>query len=124
MVSIDMYQNNDQSGSTKSNGLPNDYPSKENSDTARTGVRVDRARWNAVGQSRSGDTCSPWIRAAKLPELFCSWDLAYRCTRSGWLKPVLRGKRRTIYRLADVLHCLLRIEAGELPSARPKRAGR
>lgn len=67
---------------------------------------------------------SPWIRAAKLPELFCSWDLAYRCTRSGWLKPIIQGKRRTIYRLADVLRCMQRIEAGEVPSARPKRVGR
>jgi hypothetical protein len=63
----------------------------------------------------------PWIRAAQLPGLFCSWDLAYRCTRSGWLKPIVQGKRRTIYRLADVLNCMRRIEAGELPSARPKR---
>ena len=64
---------------------------------------------------------SPWVRAAELPGLFCSWDLAYRCTRSGWLKPIIRGKRRTIYRLADVLTCLRRIESGELPSARPSR---
>jgi hypothetical protein len=59
-----------------------------------------------------------WVRAAQLPELFCSWDLAYRCTRSGWLRPIVRGKRRTIYRLADVLTCMRRIEAGELPLPR------
>jgi len=64
----------------------------------------------------------PWVRAAQLPELFCSWDLAYRCTRSGWLKPILQGKRRAIYRLVDVLQCMQRIESGELPPARPKRA--
>ena len=62
-----------------------------------------------------------WIRAADLAELFCSWDLAYRCTNAGWLKPVVQGKRRTIYRLADALDCMRRIEAGELPPARPKR---
>jgi hypothetical protein len=67
---------------------------------------------------------SPWVRAAHLPELFCSWDLAYRCAKGGWIKPVLQGKRRTIYRLADVLRCLRRIEAGELPAARPKRIAR
>ena len=65
---------------------------------------------------------SPWVRAAQLPELFCSWDLAYRCTKSGWLKPILQGKRRTIYRLADVLSCLQRIEAGELPLPRRNHA--
>lgn len=62
-----------------------------------------------------------WIRAADLAELFCSWDLAYRCTNAGWLKPVVQGKRRTIYRLSDALVCMRRIEAGELPPARPKR---
>jgi hypothetical protein len=60
----------------------------------------------------------PWIRAGLLPELFCSWDLAYRCTQSGWLKPIVQGKRRTIYRLEDVLACMRRIEAGELPQRR------
>ena len=62
----------------------------------------------------------PWVRAGQLPDLFCSWDLAYRCTSNGWLKPIVKGKRRTIYRLADVLDCMRRIEAGELPSARAK----
>ena len=70
------------------------------------------------------DHASPWVRAAQLPELFCSWDLAYRCTRSGWLKPIIQGKRRTIYRLADVLSCMRRIEDGELPIARRKGAVR
>jgi hypothetical protein len=65
---------------------------------------------------------SPWVRAAQLPELFCSWDLAYRCTRGGWLRPIVQGKRRTIYRLADVLACMQRIEAGELPLPRRNKA--
>ena len=65
---------------------------------------------------------SPWVRAAQLPELFCSWDLAYRCTKGGWLRPIVQGKRRTIYRLADVLACMQRIEAGELPLPRRNKA--
>ena len=66
-------------------------------------------------------SCSPWLRASELPEYFRSVDLAKRCTGGGWLNPVLQGKRRTIYRLADVLVCLRRIEAGELPPARRRR---
>jgi hypothetical protein len=62
-----------------------------------------------------------WIRAAQLPQLFCSWDLAYRCIKGGWLKPIVKGKRRTIYRLADVLKCMQRIEEGEVPPARTRR---
>jgi hypothetical protein len=65
---------------------------------------------------------SPWVRASQLPELFCSWDLAYRCTKGGWLRPIVQGKRRTIYRLADVLACIQRIEAGELPLPRRNKA--
>jgi len=65
---------------------------------------------------------SPWIRASQLPKLFCSWDLAYRCTKGGWLKPIVQGKRRTIYRLADVLACMQRIESGELPLPRRNKA--
>jgi hypothetical protein len=69
-------------------------------------------------------TRGPWVRAAQLPELFCSWDLAYRCTKGGWLRPIVQGKRRTIYRLADVLACMQRIEAGELPLPRRNREAR
>jgi hypothetical protein len=64
----------------------------------------------------------PWVRAAQLPELFCSWDLAYRCTKGGWLRPIVQGKRRTIYRLADVFACMQRIEAGEVPLPRRNKA--
>jgi hypothetical protein len=72
---------------------------------------------NALVQCMRG----PWVRASQLPDLFCSWDLAYRCTRSGWLRPIVQGKRRTIYRLGDVLACMQRIEAGELPLPRRNR---
>lgn len=59
-----------------------------------------------------------WVRASNLREFFCSSDLAYRCTKAGWLIPVIKGKRRTIYRVADVIACMERIEAGELPPPR------
>jgi hypothetical protein len=59
-----------------------------------------------------------WIRAGQLPEIFCSWDLAYRCTLAGWLKPVIKGRRR----FEDVVNGTRRIEAAELPqSRRPSR---
>src|SRR6187401_828196 len=78
---------------------------------------------NRPGLVEVGDTSNLglWVRAAQLPHFFCSSDLAYRCTRSGWLKPIIKGKRRTIYRLSDVLSCMRRIEKGELPPARSKK---
>jgi hypothetical protein len=63
-----------------------------------------------------------WVRASQLPALFCSWDLAYRCTKGGWLRPIVKRKRRTIYRLADVLACMKRIESGEFPLPRRDKA--
>jgi len=83
-------------------------------------VTVSAAR--ASGQTSQAkirdSSIGPWVRAAALPEWFCSWDLAYRCTKAGWLRPVLQGKRRTIYRITDVLACIQRIEAGEMPASR------
>jgi hypothetical protein len=69
-----------------------------------------------------GKLKSYWVRAAQLPEIFCSWDLAYRCTLAGWLKPIIQGNRRTIYRIEDVINCMRRIEAGELPPSRSRKS--
>jgi len=44
--------------------------------------------------------------------------MGFNCTKDGWLKPIVQGKRRTIYRMADILTCMRRIEAGELPLPR------
>jgi hypothetical protein len=94
---------------------------------AKSTKLTDHAEINKTPLTTSNDLktvslASPWVHAAQLPELFCSWDLAYRCTKGGWLKPIVQGKRRTIYRLADVLTCMQRIEAGELPLSRRNKA--
>ena len=81
-------------------------------------AELGEAPFISSGVLKTVSPVGPWVRAAQLPELFCSWDLAYRCTRCGWLRPIVQGKRRTIYRLADVLACMQRIEAGELPLPR------
>lgn len=62
----------------------------------------------------------PWARASQLPRLFASWDLALRARQAGWITPIVRGHSRAIYRLADVLACLRRIEAGEVVPPRRK----
>jgi hypothetical protein len=110
MVSKDMYQAKDNCGSIKSQDLASERVSDANRD------KTFSASWLAANSS-----VETWVRAANLVDLFCSWDLAYRCVSGGWLKPIMRGKRRTIYRLADVLSCMKRIEAGEVPPSRPKK---
>lgn len=122
-----MYGINDQNGRSKCEGAR--YGSLTSDSTPQSCEVVSTVP--AIG-SHSADQSqvemlvqrfrSPWIRAAQLPELFCSWDLAYRCTRGDWLRPIVQGKRRTIYRLADVLICMRRIEAGELPLPRRNKA--
>jgi hypothetical protein len=112
-VSEQMYDGQSDFGSTKFNSLGDDIPDAAQGSLAPAMIDTDAL----IRQVRG-----PWVRAAQLPELFCSWDLAYRCTRGGWLRPIVQGKRRTIYRLADVLVCMQRIEAGELPLPRRNKA--
>jgi hypothetical protein len=122
MVSINMYDQNDRKESAKSRIRTRDSAAtnkggdvtSEASSVVQLTTQVGHNKIETVLHRNHG----PWVRAAQLPKLFCSWDLAYRCTRCGWLRPVVQGKRRTIYRLADVLACLQRIEAGELPLPR------
>ena len=85
-------------------------------------AEVEKTCLTTSSNSKTINNPNPWVRAAQLPELFCSWDLAYRCTRGDWLRPIVQGKRRMIYRLADVLTCMRRIEAGELPLPRRNKA--
>ena len=90
-------------------------------DLAPASPEGDSPAANVNNIPRIGDIRGPWVRAGQLSDLFSSWDLAFRCTQSGWLKPIIKGKRRTIYRLSDVLSCMRRIENGELPPARSKK---
>jgi len=121
-----MYDLEDEKESAKCKGRMQDCGTTGNAPLARSEGSFAAQPRVAVGENdieimvyRNG---GPWVRAGGLPELFCSWDLAYRCIKSGWLKPIVKGKRRTIYRLADVLACMQRIEAGELPLPRRNKA--
>ena len=121
-----MYNLEDEKESGKCRGRPRDCGTKGNAPPARSEASSAAQPLVEVGQNDIAMMIQhhrgPWVRAAQLPDLFCSWDLAYRCTRSGWLRPVVQGKRRTIYRLADVLTCMRRIEAGKLPMPRRNKA--
>lgn len=128
MVSVEMYDLEDKKESGKCSGRSQDRGTTGNappacgeaSSEARSLVESGQDDIGMLVQNQRG----PWVRAAQLPALFCSSDLAYRCTKAGWLKPIVQGKRRTIYRLADVLTCLRRIEAGELPLPRGSKVAR
>jgi hypothetical protein len=124
MVSISVYTINERNGRVNSDQSVQEDDAVGNEGSGLMCAQVSSARARAADGQRYGSTpevARRWVRAAELPSWFCSWDLAYRCTAGGWLKPIIQGKRRTIYRLADVLRCLRRIEAGEMP---PRRSGR
>jgi hypothetical protein len=48
-----------------------------------------------------------------------SKSLYERCVRAGWLTPVVRQHKLTLYRHEDVARCWARIVKGELPAAEP-----
>jgi hypothetical protein len=57
---------------------------------------------------------SPLIRSKDARIMIGGRGLLDRCEKAGWLKPVQRGKRMTLYRRKDILAALQRIEWGEL----------
>lgn len=125
MFSVDMYDQNERKESGKCRIQPHESAATSKRDDAPSAVSSVAQPTIQVGhkiETVFHRNHGPWVRATQLPELFCSWDLAYRCTRCGWLRPIVQGKRRTIYRLADVLACMRRIEAGELPLPRRNKA--
>lgn len=126
IVTVNMYDLEDEKESGKCGGRLHDRKTKGNAPAAGTRASNATQPLVAVGQNDIEMMVQhypgPWVRASQLPSLFCSWDLAHRCTKCGWLRPIVQGKRRTIYRLADVLACMQRIETGELPLPRRNKA--
>lgn len=56
-----------------------------------------------------------YIRANELPSAFASPWVAKRVIRAGWITPVVKGKRFTIYLRVDVEAAQVRMERGEMP---------
>lgn len=57
---------------------------------------------------------SPFVRCKDARIMLGGRSILERCERAGWLTPVRRGKRMTLYRHKDVLAALQRVEWGEL----------
>ena len=50
-----------------------------------------------------------------------SQKLLAECVAAGWIKPVVKRHKLTLYDRADIAKCWTRILAGELPSVGPRR---
>lgn len=58
---------------------------------------------------------SPFVRCMEARAMIGGRSLLERAERAGWIKPVCRGKRMTLFKRQDVEACIARIGWGELP---------
>jgi hypothetical protein len=57
----------------------------------------------------------PFVRCKDARVMLGGRSILERCERAGWLKPVRRGKRLTLFKRDDIEAAQLRISSGELP---------
>jgi len=77
-----------------------------------------RLKGRAVVRHRKQKASSieePFIRAMEARKMIGGRGLLERAERAGWIKPVCRGKRMTLFKRQDVEACIARIGWGELP---------
>ncbi len=58
---------------------------------------------------------SPFVRCNDARVMLGGRSILERCERAGWLAPVRRGKRLTLFKRDDVEAAQLRISWGEFP---------
>jgi hypothetical protein len=66
-------------------------------------------------KSRKATVESPFVRCMEARAMIGGRSLLERAERAGWIKPVRRGKRMTLFKRTDVQACIERIAWGELP---------
>jgi hypothetical protein len=58
---------------------------------------------------------SPFVRCMEARAMIGGRSLLERAERAGWIKPVRRGKRMTLFKRQDVEACIARISMGDFP---------
>jgi hypothetical protein len=66
-------------------------------------------------KSRKTAAQSQFVRCMEARAMIGGRSLLERAERAGWIRPVCRGKRMTLFKRADVEACIARIGWGELP---------
>jgi hypothetical protein len=74
-------------------------------------------RWEADerSQAMAKPVQSPFVRCKDARVMLGGRSILERCERAGWLTPVRRGKRLTLFKRDDIEAAQLRISWGELP---------
>ena len=63
------------------------------------------------------------FRPPEAAEVFGSEKLLAECVTAGWIKPVIKRHKLTLYDRADIASCWSRIPAGEVPSQEDEARG-
>ena len=74
-------------------------------------------RWEAYERSQpmAKPVQSPFVRCKDARVMLGGRSILERCERAGWLTPVRRGKRLTLFKRDDIEAAQLQISWGELP---------
>jgi hypothetical protein len=90
---------------------------KERAVRQRNFYAANLLRWEADERSRAmaKPVQSPFVRCKNARDMLGGRSILERCERAGWLTPVTRGKRLTLFKRDDIQAAQLRVSWGELP---------
>ena len=90
---------------------------KERAIQQRSFYAANLLRWEAYERSQpmAKPVQSPFVRCKDARVMLGGRCILERCERAGWLTPVRRGKRLTLFKRDDVEAAQLRVTWGELP---------
>ena len=90
---------------------------KERAIRQRSFYAANLLRWEAYERSQpmAKPVQSPFVRCKDARVMLGGRCILERCERAGWLTPVRRGKRLTLFKRDDIEAAQLRVTWGELP---------
>ena len=90
---------------------------KERAVRQRNFYAANLLRWEAEERSQpmAKPVQSPFVRCKDARVMLGGRSTLERCERVGWLTPVRRGKRLTLFKREDIQAAQLRVTWGELP---------
>jgi hypothetical protein len=90
---------------------------KERAIRQRNFYAANLQRWEADERSQpmAKPVQSPFVRCKDARVMLGGRSILEQCERAGWLTPVRRGKRLTLFKRDDIEAAQLRVSWGELP---------
>jgi hypothetical protein len=90
---------------------------KERAIRQRNFYAANLLRWEADARSQpmAKPVHSPFVRCKEAGVMLGGRSILERCERAGWLTPVRRGKRLTLFKRDDIEAAQLRVSWSEFP---------